>query len=224
MSLRATLIEAIDRAVNTYIDTIANDYNLNRNELQKLWNETTNTQTVTKVQKPKVQVVEVEVKEDVEYDQLMKAKKPELVAMCKTRGLKCSGNKSVLIERLLGKEPTTTKKSAAPKKKTKAAVKQAPVIKRLLSTTVSEIVLRENNFGNIVHVPTSFVFDDRKQVIGVQNDDGSIDELDEENIEQCKKYKFDYVLPDNLDLHTNLDDVEVEELDDDSELDEDDKS
>ncbi len=51
-------------------------------------------------------------------------------------------------------------------------------------------------------------------LIGKQNDDGTIDDLNAELIDLCNKHKFEYELPTDLDKKSGLDDVEIEELDD----------
>jgi hypothetical protein len=57
------------------------------------------------------------------------------------------------------------------------------------------------------------VFDrDDQVVIGKQCDDGSIQDLDDDDIETCKKYKFDYRIPENLDKNKKNDDVVIEEM------------
>jgi len=43
-----------------------------------------------------------------------------------------------------------------------------------------------------------------------------------EDIELCKKYKFNYKLPENLNVNKSLDDVNIEEVEEEEELDEED--
>ena len=65
---------------------------------------------------------------------------------------------------------------------------------------------------------------DTGNVIGFQNKNGKVDSLTDETIELCKKYKFTYKLPENLNVNKGLSSVKVEDLDDEDEdeLDEDD--
>ena len=139
---------------------------------------------------------------------LKKLKKPELKEMCKEKGLKLTGTKSDLIGRLLNGKPQEAKKKS-PKTKKKETV---PVVKKL-QENLSVMVIRRNAFGNLEHSESSMIFDRKtKKVIGKQNKNGNIDELTVADIDICNKYKFDYNLPENLDLNSGLDDVAVEEL------------
>ena len=108
-------------------------------------------------------------------------------------------------------------KSSAKSKKSSAkssAKKQAPLLKNMVKK-VPVIAIRKNQYGNHEHPDTHLVFDNKlKKVVGVQQDDGSIASLTKLDIDMCNKFKFAYVLPDNLD-NGKLDDEKVDELDDD---------
>ena len=70
------------------------------------------------------------------------------------------------------------------------------------------IQIKKNKFGNFEHSDTSLLYDNKSEKIyGKQNPDGSIAKLTKDDIDLCNKYKFSYVIPENLD---NDDDVEVE--------------
>jgi hypothetical protein len=58
-----------------------------------------------------------------------------------------------------------------------------------------------------------------KRVIGHQEEDGSVSELCDEDIENCKKFKFQYDTPQNLDKKASLGGVKVQELEDDEDVD-----
>ena len=70
-----------------------------------------------------------------------------------------------------------------------------------------------------MHEQSKLVFDkDSKHVIGKQCDSGKVLNLTSEDIENCNKFRFEYILPDNLDVNsTSLKNVKVAELDDDLE-------
>ena len=51
--------------------------------------------------------------------------------------------------------------------------------------------------------------------IGHQEEDGSVSELCDDDIENCKKFKFQYDTPQNLDKKASLGGVKVQELEDD---------
>ena len=113
---------------------------------------------------------------------------------------------------LKGEAGSTSVKAEAKPVKTKSPV-TATVVKKL-SNANSTVAIRRNVHGNHEHPETSFVFDPKtKKVTGKQNENGQVDPLTEEDIDICNKYKFSYVLPDNLDSKTTLDDEHVEELD-----------
>ena len=69
---------------------------------------------------------------------------------------------------------------------------------------------------------TGLVFNTDKQVYGKQLDSGEVSALTSEDIETCKKYKFLFKLPENLNVNKSLDDVKVDEIEEEEELDEED--
>lgn len=195
MSLSLTVTQAVDRAVQTYISRIATQYNLNKSDLMCLWSgeEVLSTPSVEPSDNP----------------QLLKLGKPELMELCKAKGLKSTGTKVVLISRLSGKEETV----AVPQT-LKKVVAVTPVAKKLTSK-IPTVPIRRNQFGNYEHPETSFIFNPQNQkVIGKQNDDGKVEDLTEADIDICNKFKFPYEMPEDLDKKSTLVDVQVEELDD----------
>lgn len=207
MSLSQAVTKVVDEVVQTYISRIAEQYNLDRNELVSLWSKNTDI----KYSKPSTS--------SSGNSQLFNLKKAELIELCKAKGIKHTGTVPVLIARLSGGEEEQTsvcKKSVAKKQ----VVTSAPVIKKLVAK-IPTVPIRRNQFGNFEHAETSFIFNSKTQkVIGKQNDDGTIEELTPEDINICNKYKFTYELPENLDKKTNLEDVQVEELEEEEEEDE----
>lgn len=138
---------------------------------------------------------------------LLKLKRPELVRLCKERNLKVSGNKKELVERLLGKTVSTP--SEPKRQKTTTAAKKKRTSKKKLKTTVLDTLvanrplfeISRNDFGNYEHRETTFVFDpSSKRVIGKQGTDGSILPLSTSDIHVCQEYKFDFVMPPNLNI------------------------
>ena len=149
---------------------------------------------------------------------LSQYKKPELQALCRQKALKCTGTKEQLIGYLLEKntiasDKTPSKKEAPVKKTIEVKNVSTPVAKKLTSS-IPTVAIRRNQHGNHEHPDTSLVFDKKtKKAIGKQNEDGTIDDLTLEDIDVCNQWKFQYVLPSNLDKKTELKDVKVEELD-----------
>nr|QBK85302.1 MAG: SAP domain protein [Iridovirus LCIVAC01] len=205
--------DLLESAINNYCKEIAKQYDLNCQELLNIWHGTCPNQ--------KEVVKGDETLFNPTPEQLVTYNKAQLVALCKDRNLKVSGKKSDLINRLAGngneeQKPIAKKKS---KKKTSDS-EQSEVIKKLNEKREPIQIIR-NDFGNYEHLDTKLVFDRESQlVIGVQKADGTIGPLTESDIENCDKYKFNYRLPDNLNIGSSLKNIRVEEIDDDDEEDE----
>lgn len=204
MSLNQTVIKVVDDVIQMYISKISEQYNLNQNELYALWTNNIDIKMPTKSST-----------QQTENSELLKLGKQELIEICKSKGVRHTGTKADLIERLSQTEKTQTIVSKTVKKAT--VVNDPPVIKNLVAK-IPIVPIRRNQFGNFEHAETSFIFNNKTQkVIGKQNNDGTVDELTSEDINLCNKYKFSFDLPSNLDKKTNLEDVQVEDLDDDDE-------
>lgn len=214
MSLSSTVLKALDQSVTKFIKQLASNYGLDEEELRSLWD---GKEKLTSTTKSSVEPVSGELaSENNGEEELKKLPVKELQALCKQKGLKVSGTKAVLIGRLTGNEVEVDKKV---KKETQEKVKKnaasvVPAVKNLMSK-VPTVNIRRNGFNNYEHPESSLVFDIKsRKVIGKQNDDGSIDELTAEDLEVCKRYNFSYdKLPENLGNKTDLNDVEVGELD-----------
>ena len=181
MSFNIALINAIDTIIGSYISKIADKYNIDKNELQHIWNNK-NTDSESKPEvKPKTD------SSNLGKDSLQKLTKNELVVICKEKKIKHTGTKPEIIDRLI-------------ENKNKVAVVEKPKsISEKIQTTLETIQIRKNKFGNYEHFETNIVFDKNNQnAIGTQNTNGKIDLLTQEDIEQCKKYKFKFQLPSNI--------------------------
>ena len=220
MSLKQTLDQTIENIMNNYTKLIADTYNLDSEKLLALWND-------SQAPCPKVETSsqpQEEKSEELDHIFLVKCKKPELKALCKKRGVRCTGTKAQLIGYLQGKEPTSTKKNTkkSTKKNTKKSTKKSTKASNLINNITKKvpvIAIRKNQYGNHEHPETHLVFDDKlKKVVGVQHDDGTVSQLTKTDIDICNKFKFSYVIPTNLD-NSKLDDEKIEELDE-EELDE----
>ena len=209
MSLSISLTESIDKVIETFVERVSKQYNLNKEELHSLWSGKTSNTSITQ----KDQNSTNSSKMDVNQDNLLKYNKQELIALCKSQGKKCSGTKVMLINRLLGKEDEEEKKSPISKKSTsKKQPEKTPVVKKL-SANIPNILIRRNQFNNYEHPESGLVFNSKEKiVIGKQNDNGSIDDLTEEDIDKCNAFKFKYKIPINLDHKSTLENVKVDEL------------
>ena len=214
--LEEKINDMVDSTINNYCKEIAKQFNLNSQELLNIWYGN----SCPEVNKPK---------EDKSLfnptpEQLVTYNKAQLVALCKDRNLKCSGKKSDLINRLAG---NGEQKPVAKKKPKKKDSEQSQVIKKLNEEREPIQIIR-NEFGKYEHLDTKLVFDRESQlVIGVQKADGTIGPLTESDIENCDKFKFNYRLPENLNIGSSLKNIRVEEIDteedeEDIELDEED--
>jgi len=212
MSLSQTVSKTLDNAIHKFIENIANKYSLDSKELLHEWEYGTGNSRTTNESSDK----------ELDPVYLLKCLKPELIALCKARGVRSTGTKTELITALQSNKIVDSKKSSSsPTQPTKTMVVLPDVLKKL-KTTIPTIAIRKNQFGNHEDPNTSFVFDRKtKKVIGKQNDDGTIQDLSKEDINICNKNKYEYVLPFNLDKQSKLDDEKVEELDDEEELDDD---
>lgn len=208
MSLSISLTESIDKVIKTFVEKVSKQYNLDKDELQCLWEGKTQNTTIKKD-------ITNSNKMEVNQDNLLKYNKQELIALCKSHGKKCSGTKVMLINRLLGKEneDEDEKKSPISKKSTsKKQPEKTPVVKKL-SANIPNILIRRNQFNNYEHPESGLVFNSKEKiVIGKQNDNGSIDDLTEEDIDTCNAFKFKYNIPVNLDHKSTLENVKVDEL------------
>lgn len=180
-----------DGMINGFIRDICSKYELEFAHVRSMWDERCKQHD-----------------DDLAPERLLRCLKTELVALCKKRGVKCTGNKAQLIKNLLGK--TGAELSASKSKKTKKT-SAAPVAKRLaLAAPVLE--LRKNKFGNYEHFETGFVFNKvSKKVIGKQSPDGSVIPLTTLHIDECKRLNLDYALPENINSGVPTDD-EPDEL------------
>jgi hypothetical protein len=219
MSINNTIVNAVNTCVDEYIQRICQKYTLDPKELRLLWcGQEEFTPNITKTNYNNC---------DVTPEKILKCDKNELIALCKSKGLKCSGTKSLLINRLLGKEDNAESSSVETKTKQTKQTKQAkinelkvaetPVVIKL-TAKIPNVIIKRNKFNNYEHTETNFLFDNEtKFVIGKQNDNGTIDTLNENDIDKCNAFKFKFNLPNNLDSKQNLSDVKVTELDEDDE-------
>jgi hypothetical protein len=206
MSLNQSVSKAVNEIINDFIKKIANKYDLDPNELLSVWDNKEVKNTDKKIDT---------LPSDTDFSQY---KKTDLQAICRQRSLKCTGTKEQLISYLLsGKETATaTPNKETSNKKTDVSkkVEASPVAKKLVSS-IPTVAIRRNKYGNHEHPDTNFVFDKKtKKAIGKQKDDGTIEDLTEDDIDLCNQWKFQYVISENLDKKTKLTDVKVDELDD----------
>lgn len=222
-----SLTQAIESVIENYVEKISEKFGLDKSELMAIWNSNeTKTPRAAPRAVPKQSLESIDMT-DLSIERLTKASKAELTALCKARSCKCTGTKDVLINRLLGKEEDapvqkSKKEKSEPKAKAKTAKTErgaaATDVVKKLTADIPVIPVRRNNFGNFVHPESGIVFDRATYTaIGKQEDDGKVSDLTDEDIETCKRYKFKYNIPSNLDKNS-LENVKIEGIDDDSDV------
>lgn len=201
MSLSSKLSTQIDLLLQEFCEKLSKKYNLSKTELYSLWNNQA---------QPSSEVTE-EKKDEMTVEKVSTSTKDFLMAYCKSKGLKQSGTKDEVVKRVLeyldkNKNDKTVKK-----------VEKSTILKTLSEKSCS-LQVQKNKFGNYEHFESGLVFNnDTGNVIGYQNKNGKVDSLTDEYIELCKKYKFTFKLPENLNVNNGLSSVKVEDLEDEDE-------
>jgi len=100
-----------------------------------------------------------------------------------------------------------------PVKKPKKAKKEEPkvlsMLKNRLRAETPQVKIVVNDDGQYEHMDTHFIFNTLKQVIGHRRDDGNVYSLTPEMINECKRYKFQYMLPLNLQKQNLIDPSQI---------------
>jgi hypothetical protein len=227
------LSKQIDSTILEFCETIAQKFGLNKMDVYALWSDDQAPTSVSSHSSPKSEKSDKPVSVDVSEmtpEKVLTCTKDYLMAYCKSKGLKQSGKKEEIIQRVLDSLKTTGSTStiaSAAKASSSKSKASAPVPSVLASVAEKSgtLEIRRNKFGNEEHFESGLVFNkETKMVIGKQNPNGKLESLTDKDIETCKKYKFLYKLPENLSVDKGLQNIKVDELDeeDEEELDEDD--
>lgn len=165
-----------------------------------------------------------------EIDKLDTYTKTRLTAICKQLGIVQAGTKETIIANIkkhqsgdsVKKSPEKKQTTIATLKKSDKPIVQKTGVLKTLQTHAPIIQISKNKFGNFEHSETGLIFDkDDQMVIGKQLPDGSVEDITDADIQLCKKYKFSYKLPENLDknknnlknVKLNVEEINEEELD-----------
>jgi len=158
--------------IKTFIGLIKDDCKLNEEELLNIWHN----------YKKSIESVSIPFTEK----ELQTLKKIDLQIKCKSKGLKQTGTKQSLINRLLGREIDTV----VEKKDIK--IKKKSIIDKIKEQQLI-INVRRNQYNNFEDSKTGFVFNNDKLVIGKQVDD-KIVSLTNEDVELCKEMGLLYIV------------------------------
>lgn len=226
------LSKQIDSTILEFCETISQKFGLNKMDVYALWSDDQAPTSASSYSSPKSEKGDKTASVDVSEmtpEKVLTCTKDYLMAYCKSKGLKQSGKKEEIIQRVLDSLKTTGSTTSAAKasasgSKSKVSASVAPVLASVTEKS-GTLEIRKNKFGNEEHFESGLVFNkETKMVIGKQNPNGKLESLTDKDIETCKKYKFLYKLPENLSVDKGLQNVKVDELDeeDEEELDEDD--
>lgn len=208
MSYFENISSLIDNEVSCLLKNVSIKYNLNEEDVIEMWK----TQKSSSEKKTTPSTASTGLVVD---NQLMKLGRNELVEMCKGKGLKVGGTKNDLVSRIQQYENNKTTnifKTENEKSQVKSNGPASNVVISKLVEKIPVIEIKKNKFGNYEHFDSSLVFDNKTQKIyGKQSSDGTISKLTKEDIDTCNKYKFSYVLPDNLDEDDD-EEIEYEEV------------
>jgi hypothetical protein len=177
----AEIAEAwVEAKLDAYIAKVAEVYSLSVDDLKNLAGNVAPT---------------CEAAEIVEKKKLMKLKKSELQGKCKELGHRVSGNKELLVGRILSGKANTPVKKAKPKPKTAAP----------------EIRVSQSAHGNYVY--DGLVIDKgTKMVVGIEKEDGKIGPLTKIGIDKCHQYKLKFAIPINMNDDRIVEEEEEEDV------------
>jgi hypothetical protein len=203
MSFIKNINNSLQQAINDFTKRVEQECGVSQTILLNIWKSTDNSYT------PKTSPLTDIDTTDVSPETLLKCTKNELSALCKKQNIKCTGNKSELITRLCAGE----KKKEDIKAPVKISKNKTSNIIKKLSSTIQPISVTKNKFNNHEHAETGLVFDQTGKVIGKQNENGEVKQLSYEDIDICNKFKFPFIVPENLNKLDEKDDT-ILDLDD----------
>ena len=211
-SFSRSISKSIDGVVHLFIEQVSQKYDISPEELLGIWEGNKVKTTKKSVKSPPVNPSSENISDNNRsVNELMSCTRAELAQMCADKGLKKSGTKAQLAARITGgteedvKKTTTSKKDApkpaTSKTSTKLTTEKQKSILDMVGKTKTIISIKLNSHGNHEHPESGLVFDSvTKKCIGKQEENGKISPLTEEDIDLCNKFKFKYVIPENLDI------------------------
>lgn len=156
--------------IQTFIHAVSVQYTIDEDDLTALW-KTTNP---------------------IDYSTF---KLHTLQEMCRSKGLKVTGTKKDLVERLKN-PPAVQSKEAQTKKQKKGVVKveSTSIIHKLMSQTTRQV--KRNAFDQYVDEETQYVFNELSMsVTGHRQPDGTVTELTPSQMRDCWERGFSFRVP-----------------------------
>jgi hypothetical protein len=181
--------------IKKYIQLLIQTYDLDEQSLLDIWQNNKS-------------IFDEELKEDKpQKEDYSKKSLAELKQLCKDKGLKCTGTKAVLIERLQTETTTQTTLVSKLKKTSRnnSGTRISNVLQKIIHNS-NTVNIRRNTFGLYEHPDTGFIFDEKThEVIGKQSESidpetnaPTVEKLTEQDIELCKEYNFNYRIPETI--------------------------
>ena len=135
MSFSETIQVHINNIVEQYVDKLSNKFNLNKDELLQEWRNTSTVSTQKKVEVPVIS------------NDLSKLTKPDLMAKCREKGLKVTGTKAELLERLtLNVHNPVPASKTSTKLSTILAKPSLPPVLQKLSVNIPNLIVKQKCF------------------------------------------------------------------------------
>lgn len=121
MSLSEKLVKLVDSVIAEYNLRIFEEFNISIHQLEEIWsnmNKPTESKKAATKSTPKTcaKQPEINLNDTHSMDHLISMKKPELQAICRERGIPCTGTKDELIKRIIAKKPSVASPAKTPAK------------------------------------------------------------------------------------------------------------
>jgi len=182
----------VDGMFNAYIEKIAEVYKMSVDDLKTIYIEQKNMV-------PNCDTVEIS-----ERKRLKKLKKPALQEKCKELGHKTTGNKELLVDRIMSGSIIRAGKACRDRGEC-----DGKKIENLKPTPKKSVSVTKSTHGNYVY--DGLVIDKgTRMVVGIETETGDIGPLTKIGIDKCHRYKLKFAIPINMNDDRILDD-EVEE-------------
>jgi hypothetical protein len=213
-SLTQIINEQILTTFSLYNKKISSKFNINEDELVNLWKEINLNDSSSLSSHPLSSQQQQPHKLSESSSELNKLTVKELKEFCKNYNLPVKGTKPELIARIDEyNEKKKNKNTSSSSSSSSIPQVTNNVVKKLIEKQPTLHVMR-NKYGNFIHEDTGLVLDPKTQkVYGRQLPDGRVINLTLDDINICHKYKFQYVIPENLDNNNEDEDDDEVEID-----------